>query len=137
MLEGDAVLSALNIHFSVDNVSNSKDLGTAEIDHFVALNHELHALAKGSSGSTFEEVILDATFTGLDALSDDSAIVLNDASHARGSVKLSDVQVATVPEPVTYVLMFGSMSIISSTARRRRNDAVGWMASRRREDAAA
>jgi hypothetical protein len=33
--------------------------------------------------------------------------------------------------------MFGSMAMVGSTARRRRNDALGWMASRRREDVAA
>lgn len=137
VLEGDAVSSARNSHFSVSNVSKPKDLGIIEIDQLKDLQDESHASAKGSSFSTFERVVLGTAFALPDQITEDSALVLTDVSNSGASVNLTDVPVAAVPEPSTYVLMFGSMSIISSTARRRRNDAVGWMASRRREDVAA
>jgi hypothetical protein len=137
VLVGAEVPPARNSHFSVSNVSKPKDLGIIEIEQLKDLQDEIHALAKGSSFPTFERVVFGTAFALPDQLIEDPSLVLTDVSNSGESVKLTDVPVAAVPEPSTYVLMFGSMSIISSTARRRRNDAVGWMASRRREDVVA
>jgi hypothetical protein len=85
------------------------------------LNDEIHSFAKGSSCAIFERVVSGSASAVTEPWADDAALV----------------PVAAVPEPGTYALMFGSMAMVGSTARRRRNDALGWMASRRREDVAA
>jgi hypothetical protein len=118
--------------FSVSSVSESTDLDIHNVRSFVALSDEIEGFAKGGSFAAFERIVLERAFALSSLWLDDAALFLTTAP-----LDLADVSVANEPEPVTYVLMFGSMSIISSTARRRRNDAVGWMASRRREDVAA
>jgi hypothetical protein len=128
-------------HVSGSSLSKSNDLDVLNVAGFTELNEEMHRYAEGSSFVAFKRVVLDTVFSLHDQRPDDSAAVLTDASLSGVSpsgawLKLTGVSVGAAPEPITYALMFGSMSIISSTARRRRNDALGWMASRRREDVA-
>jgi hypothetical protein len=123
-------------HVSASGVSKSNDLDVLNVGGFTELDDEVPGFAEGSSFAAFQHVILETAFSLHDQWPDDSAAALTDVSRFGASLKLTDMSVAAMPEPSTYALMFGSMSIISSTARRRRNDAVGWMASRRREDVA-
>jgi hypothetical protein len=88
---------------------------------FLDLNDETDTFSKGSSFAIFEHSVLGSAYAATDPWADEAALV----------------RVAAAPEPSTYALMFGSMAMVGSTARRRRNDALGWMASRRREDVVA
>ncbi len=106
---------------------------------FLELGEQIHGFAESSSFAALERCVLETTSILPNHRPDDAALAaldFSDASRPGASLQSTDVPVAAVPEPSTYALMFGSMSIIGSTARRRRNDAVGWMASRRREDVA-
>jgi hypothetical protein len=123
--------------FSVSSVSESTDMDIQNVGQFMALSDEIEGFAEGGSFAAFERIVLERAFALSAQWLDDAALFLTTASRFAAPLEFTDVSVANVPEPSTYALMFGSMSIISSTARRRRNDAVGWMASRRREDVAA
>ena len=122
--------------FLVSTDSTSNGWSVLNGAHSLELNDKPQAFGKGSFFDSFELVFLQTDFHAPDFSRNEPAFANADVARSVAWVDSVEVPVATAPEPSTYLLMFGSMSIMSSTARRRRNDAVGWMASRRREDVA-